>query len=129
MGCECGGCGFHVVRFFDRWRRQRGLRESGVEHIAFGAISCFDFDVALHALDDLHRFAAPKLGGHVEIRKGFVDPHAVFVRGALDVDGAARLRGWNCSEEQKREENPKSTSHFASQTDDCRRGGAPGVYA
>jgi hypothetical protein len=129
MGCEGGGCGFHVVRFFDRGRRQRGLRESSVEHIPFGAIGRFDFNVALHSLDNLHGLAALKLGGHVEISEGFVDPHAVFVRGALDVDGAARLRGWNRREEQKREENPKSTSHFASETDDCRCGGAPGECA
>ena len=129
MGSE-GGCrGFYVVRFLDRWRRQRGFREGGVQHISFGAIGCFDFNVALHALDNLYGLAALELGGHVEIGKGFVHPHAVFVGSALYVDGAAGLRGWNCSEWQKREENPKSTSHFASETDDCRRGGAPGGYA
>ena len=107
MGSE-GGCrGFHVVRFLDRWRRQRGFREGGVQHISFGAIGCFDFNVALHALDNLHRLAALKLGGHVEIGKGFVHPHAVFVGSALYVDGAAGLRGWNCSEWQKREEIPR----------------------
>jgi hypothetical protein len=129
MSCERGSCGLHVVGFLDWWRRQRGFREGRVQHIPFGAIGCFDFNVALHALDNLHGLAALKLGGHVEIGQGFVDPHAVFIRGALDVDRAARLRGRNRGEERKREENPKCTSHFASETDDCRRGGAPGKYA
>jgi len=121
-GRKGGSCGFHVVRFL-HWRgRQRRFRERSVQHVAFGAVGCFDLHVAFHSLDNLHGVAALELGGDVEIGQGFVHPNAIFVRRAFDVDGAAGFCRRNRSGHEKREENSGSANHFASKTDDCWRG-------
>ena len=92
-GCEGGGCGFHVIGFFHRRGRQRGFRESGVQHVAFGAVSGFNFYVILHTLDDLHWIAALEFGCHVEIYERFVHPDAIFIWCAFDIDSAAGFCG------------------------------------
>jgi len=125
---EGDGCGFYVVRFLDRCGRQRGFRERSVQHIAFGAAGRLDLYVTFHALDNLHRVAAFELRGDVEIGQGFVHPHAIFVRSALDVDGAARFCGGNRGDDEKREENCGCANHFASETDDYWRGRARRGY-
>jgi len=124
-GREGDGCGFYIVRFLDRRGGERGFRESGVEHISFGSVRRFDLHVVFHALDNLHRVAAFELGGHVEIDQGLVNPHAIFIRRALYIYGAARFCGRNRGDGHKRDENPKGASHFASKTCGCLLGRAP----
>jgi len=82
-----------IIWFFLGLRGKRGFGESAVGHIAFHPGLRLNFYVALHAADDLHRFSAFQLGSEVEINHGFVNPHPVFVHGALYVRAASLCRG------------------------------------
>jgi hypothetical protein len=88
VGESRGGSRSNVVWFFFRFGRQRGFGKRAIGHIAFHSGLRLYFYVAFHAADNLDRFPAFQFGGEVEINDRFVDPHPVFVHGALYVRGA-----------------------------------------
>jgi hypothetical protein len=77
--------GLHVVRCFHRFGRKRGFRECTIRNVAFDAGLGLNLHVAFDPASNFDRIAAFQFGGDIEIDNGFVDPHAVFIHGALDV--------------------------------------------
>jgi hypothetical protein len=71
----------------------------------------------------LHGIAALQLRGQVEIVEIFIDPHAVFIHGALHVGVSARLRWRRGADDNERESKTERTNHFSSDHRGLRRRG------
>src|ERR1700722_10387199 len=104
---------FHVVGFFYRFRWQCRFRERAIRNIAFHARLGLHFYITLNATNDLDRLAAFQLGGQIEIHHRFVDPHAVLIHGALNIDTRRFCTG-DATEARDYENCSKRPNHFPS---------------